>query len=299
MFRVAFHSTYVLPLPEGHRFPMIKYELIPLQLEYEGTLEPNSFFHPSPLNFETAALVHTPEYLNRLLSLSLTSKEIRRSGFPLTKELISREFLIAGGTVSCCDFAFETGISFNVAGGTHHAFADRAEGFCLLNDCAIAAAHLLSTGKAKKILIIDLDVHQGNGTAVIFKNNPRVFTFSMHGASNFPLEKENSDLDIALPDGVGDEAYLNALNEALLTIRSTANFDFIFYVAGADVLETDKLGRLKLSRSAAMERDRRVMAFAHSQSIPMVVTMGGGYSEKIKDIVEAHCNTFRVAREMY
>lgn len=299
MYRIAFDPEYILPLPPGHRFPMLKYDLIPRQLMYEGTIEKDYLFTPCALNYDVAARVHEESYLNKLLSLALSPKEVRRSGFPLSEELIRREFLIAGGTLQCCTYAFENGIAFNVAGGTHHAFSNRAEGFCLLNDCAIAAAQLLAEAKASRILIVDLDVHQGNGTASIFRNESRVFTFSMHGAANYPLEKEMSDLDVPLADATDDASYLQKLEESLTYIDSRFTADFMFYIAGADVLHTDKLGRLKLTREGARTRDSLVMNYAKARHIPMVVTMGGGYSEKITDIVEAHCNTYRMAKDLY
>lgn len=299
MFRIAYSEIYRLPLPENHRFPMIKYELIPSQLLYEGTIRKEQLFLPVSVNRKYLELVHHTDYIDKLLSLNLSDKEIRKSGFPLSPALIEREWIITGGTCICADHALRDGISFNIAGGTHHASSSQAEGFCLLNDQAVAAARLLNDKKAKSILIIDLDVHQGNGTAEIFKNNPAVFTFSMHAGHNFPLQKEKSDLDIALPDQCDDDEYLSKLEEALKKIIPEIQPDFIFYQSGVDVLKTDKLGRLHLTREGCKERDRMVFETTHSNSIPVVVTMGGGYSEKIADIVEAHCNTFRVADSIY
>lgn len=299
MFRLAFDPVYILPLPATHRFPMLKYELIPEQLLHEGSIAPGQLFSPEPVDTAIARLVHTDEYLEKLRALKLSEKEIRASGFPLSSGLIEREFIIAGGTLACCRYAFSDGISFNVAGGTHHAFADRPEGFCLLNDCAIAAAYLLAEKRARKILIVDLDVHQGNGTAKIFENDPHVFTFSMHAGHNFPLQKEKSSLDIALPDGIRDAEYLSLLDMHLQRIIQEEQPDFMFYVAGVDILQTDKLGRLGVSREGCCLRDRMVLEAAWQNNIPLVVTMGGGYSEKITDIVEAHCNTYRIARQLY
>lgn len=299
MFRLAFDPVYILPLPATHRFPMLKYELIPEQLLHEGSIDPCQLFSPEPVDTAIARLVHTDEYLEKVRALNLSEKEIRASGFPLSSGLIEREFIIAGGTLACCQYAFSDGISFNVAGGTHHAFADRPEGFCLLNDCAIAAAYLLAEMRARKILIVDLDVHQGNGTAKIFENDTRVFTFSMHAGHNFPLQKEKSSLDIALPDGIRDAEYLSLLDMHLHRIIQEEQPDFMFYVAGVDILQTDKLGRLGVSREGCCLRDRKVLEAAWQNSIPLVVTMGGGYSEKITDIVEAHCNTYRIAHQLY
>lgn len=299
MIHIAYADIYRLPLPGNHRFPMLKYELIPEQLLYEGTIRPEQLFRPESVDRIETERVHDRQYIDKLLSLQLTEKEIRKSGFPLSRTLIEREFIITGGTCACADYALEQGISFNVAGGTHHASSDQAEGFCLLNDQAVAAAKLLNEGKANNILIIDLDVHQGNGTAAIFKDVKDVFTFSMHAGHNYPLQKETSDLDIALPDGCDDESYLSHLDAALEKIDSSFQPDFIFYQSGVDVLKTDKLGRLHLSREGCKQRDQRVLTLAQSRRIPIVVTMGGGYSENINDIVEAHCNTFRLAAALY
>lgn len=299
MIPIAYSEIYNHPLPPGHRFPMLKYELIPGQLLYEGTIVAQQLFTPEPIDLATARLVHTPEYLNKLIRLGLSASEIRKSGFPLSQQLIDRELIITGGTCACSDFALEYGVSFNVAGGTHHASSHQAEGFCLLNDQAVAASRLLYSQKSKAILIIDLDVHQGNGTAEIFSGNPQVFSFSMHAGHNFPLKKEKSSLDIPLPDGCSDDTYLETLKKALQHISESFNPDFVFYQSGVDVLATDKIGRLSLSKSACMERDRMVLNYCFSQGLPLVITMGGGYSEKISDIVDAHCNTFRVATEIY
>ncbi|CAN5373362.1 histone deacetylase [soil metagenome] len=299
MVKIAFDPTFQLSLPENHRFPMLKYDLIPRQLLHEGIIDSSYLFKPKPVTRSIAALVHTEKYLDKLLNLELSPSEIRRSGFPLSKELIEREFLLAGGTVDCTDFALEYGIALNVAGGTHHAFKDQAEGFCLLNDCAIAAAALLTSGKAKKILIVDLDVHQGNGTASIFKDEPAVFTLSMHGAHNFPHHKEQSDLDIPLPDGTDDHMYHVLMDQYLLVVFREQNPDFVFYISGVDVLASDKLGRLKLSREGCRLRDEKVIRLCHEHKVPLVITMGGGYSEKINDIVTSHCDTFRIALSYY
>ena len=299
MYKIAYSPIYVLPLPAGHRFPMAKYELIPEQLLYEGTIESSQLFTPLAVENSIAELVHTKSYIEKLITLQLTEKEIRRSGFPLTRTLIEREFIICGGTCEGAVAALKDGIAFNIAGGTHHAYADKAEGFCLLNDQAVAAAYLLKNKQAKRILIVDLDVHQGNGTASIFNNTPEVFTFSMHAGHNFPLQKERSDLDISLPDGCTDEVYLDTLRDTLPYLLTTHQPDFIFYQSGTDILQTDKLGRLQISRNGCKERDQQVLELAHRNEIPLMVTMGGGYSPKISDIVEAHCNTFRIAATLY
>lgn len=248
MIKVAFDLSYAHPLPENHRFPMEKYDLLPKQLLLEGTLEENQFFNPLLLDPQFALDIHDEFYLKRLNALELSPREQRVSGFPHSRELIEREYKIMEGTRMCAQIAKQNnGVAFNIAGGTHHAFSNKAEGFCLLNDQAIAAQWLLKQNLASQILIIDLDVHQGNGTAEIFKNEVKVFTFSMHGDHNYPLHKERSDLDVPLFDGMTDEVYLNLLVENLEIILEKVTPDFIFYQCGVDILGTDKLGRLNIT----------------------------------------------------
>jgi len=297
--RIAFHPIYTHPLPEGHRFPMAKYDLIPEQLRYEGTLQSVNFFEPvlSSTLDEAILRVHTPSYVQDLKNLALDARMIRKIGFPLSQALIDREWLITQGTLDCCRHALRDGISLNIAGGTHHAYADRGEGFCLLNDVAVAAAEVLTHGWAKKVLVIDLDVHQGNGTAVIFQGWPSVFTFSMHGKDNYPLHKEQSDWDIALPSGTSDEDYLAILDDALTTLAKEVQPDFIFFIAGVDVLATDKLGKLGMTLPGVLRRDQMVLSWACALGLPVVISMGGGYSPRLADIVEAHCQTYRLAAD--
>jgi acetoin utilization deacetylase AcuC-like enzyme len=299
MLKVAWAESYVLPLPLNHRFPMSKYEVLPQQLLHEGTLRSENFFVPQPLETSRFLAVHQADYWNRLNQLALEPAEIRRIGFPLTKELVTREITIANGTIQCSLFALQHGIAMNIAGGTHHAFTYKGEGFCLLNDIAIAARYLLDEGLAKKILVVDLDVHQGNGTAQIFQKDPRVFTFSMHGQNNYPLHKEQSDLDIGLADFTSDAFYLNTLRVNLANLLTQVNPDFLFFQSGVDILDTDKLGKLSVSREGCKERDRIVLEAAKESGIPQVASMGGGYSPNFKDIIEAHANTFRLAQEIF
>ena len=298
MVKIAWHPLYAHPLPEGHRFPMVKYELIPEQLLHEGLITESNLFAPDLLEEDVVLMTHQKEYWEQLKQLTLPVKEQRRIGFPLNSQLLEREIRIAKGTVDGALFAIAHGIAFNVAGGTHHAGSGWGEGFCLLNDQAIAANYLLNNGLVNHILIIDLDVHQGNGTAEIFKNEPRVFTFSMHGDKNFPFRKEVSDLDIPLEDGITDQAFLDKLNKALpeLLIHKP---DFVFYLSGVDVLESDKLGKLALSKEGCKERDRIVFQFCKDNRLPVQVSMGGGYSPNIKDIVDAHCNTFKIGLDIF
>lgn len=306
MFPIAFHSIYKHPLPDGHRFPMIKYELLPQQLLLEGTATENDFFKPSKLCNDVDVLrVHTQEYLNELKNLSLDRKAARKLGFPLSAQLVERELRIAQGTIEGCEKAIKYGVAMNIAGGTHHAYTDHGEAFCLLNDQAIASRYLQHHQLAHKILIVDLDVHQGNGTAQIFQNDDSVFTFSMHGAGNYPFKKEQSDLDIGLPDGANDDQYINELKNILPDLIAQEKPDFIFYLCGVDVVATDKLGRLGMTLDGCKKRDRFALsAFAKARSqknnrIPVQCSMGGGYSPDIKVIIEAHANTFRVARDVF
>ncbi len=299
MLKIAWTPAYVLPLPPNHRFPMSKYEVLPQQLLYEDTISEANIFNPTPLTEHWILRTHDELYWRKLSSLSLSPQEVRRTGFPLTKALVNREIIIANGTLQCTLFAHQFGIAMNIAGGTHHAFTDRGEGFCLLNDIAIAANYLLDEKLAAKILVVDLDVHQGNGTAQIFKQESRVFTFSMHGANNYPLKKEQSDLDIALKDFTTDDFYLSTLEANLHHLIEHVQPDFIFYQSGVDILETDKLGKLSITREGCKQRDRFVLGAAKRNKIPIVVSMGGGYSPDFKDIIEAHANTFRLAQEIF
>jgi acetoin utilization deacetylase AcuC-like enzyme len=299
MLKIAWNSMYCHPLPEGHRFPMVKYELIPEQLLYEGTITEENIFSPKPVIVPHILETHMADYWEKLDKGTLTAQEIRRMGFPYSKGLVERECIITGGTLQCCSHAIDNGVSMNVAGGTHHAFADRGEGFCLLNDIAVAAKILLKQQMTKQILVIDLDVHQGNGTASIFRDDNRVFTFSMHGKKNYPMHKEKSDLDIALEDGTNDTTYLNILSEKLPQLFDMVQPDFAFFLSGVDVLESDKLGRLGMSIKGCKNRDEMVLKICKQHQIPLVISMGGGYSSKLSDIVEAHANTYRAAQEIY
>lgn len=299
MIKVAFDASFVHPLPEGHRFPMEKYDLLPKQLLLEGTLETSDFFAPPPLDLGHALLVHTPAYSKDLTGLRISPREQRKTGFVHSQTLIDRELRIMEGTRLCAEFALKNkGIGMNIAGGTHHAFSDRGEGFCLLNDQAIAAQWLLENQLSKNILIIDLDVHQGNGTAEIFADEPHVFTFSMHGEHNYPLHKERSDLDVAVKDGTGDKVYLDLLERHLDEVLNHFQPDFIFYQSGVDILASDKLGRLAMSLQGCMERDRIVFNAVKQLEVPVVCSMGGGYSPDIRTIIEAHANTFRMVQQI-
>jgi len=299
MIKIAFDPVYAHPLPDNHRFPMLKYELIPEQLLHEGTCTEANFFKPATCVAEIILQTHDKDYLDKLSNQQLTASEQRKIGFPLSPELIQRELVITQGTIECALYALQNGCAMNIAGGTHHAFAERGEGFCILNDQAIAANYLISRQLSQKILIIDLDVHQGNGTAKLLENEPRVFTFSMHGLTNYPFHKEKSDLDIGLLDGTTSETYLKTLEEALPKLIEQVQPDFAFYLAGVDILSTDKFGKLKVSMESCKQRDVFVFSQLKKNKIPVAVTLGGGYSPDIKTIVEAHCNTFRTAMDLF
>ncbi len=297
--RIAHCPIYHLPLPPKHRFPMAKYDLLPQQLLYEGTAETRDFFAPRPLELDLLFLTHCRDYYERLRAGALTAKEVRAIGFPLSQKLVDRELVIARGTLDCARASRADGVALNVAGGTHHSFRDRGEGFCVFNDIAVAANAMLATGEASSILIVDLDVHQGNGTAALFADEPRVFTLSVHGERNYPLRKVPSDLDIGLPDHTGDATYLDVVREWVPRLIRERAPDQVFYLAGVDVLEADKLGRLGLSIQGCRERDRVVMEACAKTDTPLAVCMGGGYAERLAAIVEAHANTYRVARSVF
>ncbi len=294
---LAWHPSYRHPLPDDHKFPMIKYDLIPEQLMYEGCITADALFAPGPAPAETIALTHDAHYMKQVMACGLGAIEMRRIGFPypMTSELVLRECIIMQGTIDCALRALETGFAMNIAGGTHHAFAAKGEGFCIFNDFAIAANYLLKYKKTERILICDLDVHQGNGTASIFRNDPRVYTFSMHSKDNYPLRKEISDTDIELPGGCNDETYLALLTENLESVVRSFRPDILFYLCGVDVLGTDKFGKLNLTREGCRKRDEQVFKTARHNALPVVCAAGGGYSFHVKDVVEAHCNTLRTA----
>lgn len=299
MLKVAWSPVYRYSLPPGHRFPMEKYELLPEQLLYEGTLREENFFEPAPLDPAILLKTHTATYWQSLQEQTLCAKAIRKIGFPMTPALVQRGRYIACGTLEAARYARVYGLAMNSAGGTHHAFADRGEGFCVFNDIAIAVNELLSSGEVQKVLIIDLDVHQGNGTAAIFLHDERVYTFSMHAEKNYPLRKEKSNLDIGLPDGMADNDYLQILGRQLPTILERVEPDIAFLQAGVDVLATDRLGRLALTMAGCRWRDEMVMRLCKAGNIPLVVTMGGGYPERLSDLIQAHANTFRAGMDIF
>jgi acetoin utilization deacetylase AcuC-like enzyme len=278
---------------------MEKYELLPEYLLRMNICNRNNFFSPLPIEKKLLLSTHDEGYYNNLINLSLSKLDARQIGFPLSEALIKREHVIAQGTIQNTHYAQLHGISMNIAGGTHHAFRDRPGAFCMLNDQAIASNYLINNNLAKRVMIVDLDVHQGDGTASIFEHQDSVFTISFHGQKNYPFKKQNSDFDLTFDDNTKDEAYLNALKNHLPRLVDLFEPDFMFYLAGVDVLKTDKLGRLALSMEGCKARDRFVLTLCRDQNIPVQVSMGGGYSVQLNDIINAHSNTFELAQELF
>ena len=297
-YRLYYSPYYYADIGEGHVFPIRKFELVRDLLLEEGTLREDEIFAPEPASVEDLLLVHTEDYITRLVEGTLTAKEVRKLGLPWSESLVRRSFHAISGTINAARCALESGVASNLAGGTHHAYPDRGEGFCVLNDVAVAIRVLQREKLAERFLIVDCDVHQGNGTAFIFRDSPEVFTFSMHGAKNYPLFKENSTLDIELADGTADTEFLETLSEALPRIFMH-NPDVIFYLGGADPYEKDKLGRLKLTQAGLMRRDELVLQFAREHHTPIVTTMSGGYALDINDTVAIHANTIRAVKKIF
>ena len=297
-YHIYYSPYYYADIGEGHVFPIKKFELVRDKLLAEGTLHADEIIEPQPAKVEDLLLVHTEDYITRLVDGNLTAKEVRKLGLPWSNSLVRRTFLAVSGTINASLHALETGVASNLAGGTHHSFPDRGEGFCVLNDVAIAIRVLQRDNLAKRFLIIDCDVHQGNGTAFIFQDDEEVFTFSMHGAKNYPLFKEKSNLDIELPDKTADAEYLETLDEALPRVF-LHNPDLVFYLGGADPFEKDKLGRLGLTMDGLRQRDEMVIEYAKAHHVPLVTVMSGGYAADINDTVEIHCNTIRAVKKVF
>lgn len=296
--QISYSDRYMVPLAAAHPFPMSKYKLVRERLLEEGSITERQLIEPELACDEDILLVHTPDYWFRCVRGELTAQEVRRIGFPWSAGLVNRSRASVQGTILAATHALRDGVASNLAGGTHHAYPDHGEGYCVLNDIAIAARVLWRDGLVERIAVIDCDVHQGNGTAAIFEDDPDVFTFSIHGEKNFPARKERSKLDIHLPDGVGDEEYLAVLREQVPRILDGFKPDFVFYQAGVDPFERDRLGRLKLTLEGLKRRDEFVVTACRDRGLPVVTTMGGGYAKDINDTVEAHCNTVRTALRM-
>ncbi|CAN5198158.1 histone deacetylase [soil metagenome] len=297
-YRIFYSPYYYADIGENHVFPIKKFEFVRDKLLAEGTLRENEIIEPQPAKIEDLLLVHTEDYVKRLVDGTLTAKEVRRLGLPWSQSLVRRTFLAVSGTINASFHALDAGIASNLAGGTHHSFPDRGEGFCVLNDVAVAIRVLQRENLASRFLIIDCDVHQGNGTAFIFQEEEEIFTFSIHGAKNYPLFKEKSNLDIELPDGTSDKEYLETLSEALPRIF-LHDPDIVYYLGGADPFEKDKLGRLKLTMQGLMNRDEMVLEFAKRTEVPIVTVMSGGYAADVNDTVEIHANTIRTVKRVF
>ena len=296
--QVFYTPRYYAEIGHTHIFPIRKFELVRDQLLAEGTLRPDEIVEPAPAPLEDVLLVHTHDYVSRLRNGELTTKEIRRLGLPWSESLVRRSFYAVGGTLAAASVSLGDGYSSNLAGGTHHSFADRGEGFCVLNDVAIAIRSLRARNLIQRAAIVDCDVHQGNGTATIFDGDHDTFTFSMHGANNYPLFKAHSTLDVELPDGTGDAAYLETLATHLPRVFAS-NPEIVFYLAGADPYEKDKLGRLALTIDGLRERDAYVLRECYEREVPVVTVMSGGYGKDINDTIEIHCNTIRMVKERF
>ena len=294
---LAFYSDhFVLPLPDGHKFPMAKYAKLRERILAERIVSAEDLIEAPAASWDDIRLAHDAAYVDAVANGTVPPDIQRRIGFPWSPQMVERSRRSVGATMAAVHVALDDGVAANLAGGTHHAFADRGEGFCVFNDVAVAARVLQETGFARRIAIVDLDVHQGNGTAAIFRNDPGVFTFSIHGELNFPFKKEVSDLDVALPDGTGDEAYLAALSAHLPTALTGA--DFVFYLAGADPYEGDRLGRLKLTIEGLQRRDELVLTACKQAGLPVAITMSGGYATDVDAIVTIHANTIRTAARL-
>ncbi|HEY6712233.1 MAG TPA: histone deacetylase [Rubrobacter sp.] len=296
--KVFYTDHFVLPLPEGHRFPMVKYSMLRERVARDGICGPGELLTPRAVTDEEILRAHAPDYLKRVASGTLTEKEVRRIGFPWSEKMVERSRRASGGTLGACLAALDEGFAANIAGGTHHAFSDRGEGYCVLNDSAIAARAVQAAGLVERVLIIDTDVHQGNGTAAIVRGDPTVFTFSVHGAKNFPFHKVESDLDAPLPDGAGDTEFLAALERGLEVALDATDASLAIYLAGADPFEGDRLGRLSVTKSGLAERDRIVLETSRERGIPVAITMAGGYASEVGDTVNVHFQSIRRAADL-
>jgi acetoin utilization deacetylase AcuC-like enzyme len=290
-------ARYTISLPPGHRFPIAKYALLREAVIASGLVAPTDLHEPERASVESLLLVHTERYVDAVVSGRLTDAEQRRIGLPWSASLVERSFRAVGGTCEAASAALDSGITMNLAGGTHHAFPDHGEGFCVFNDVAVAIRSLQKAGRIRRAAVVDLDVHQGNGTHAIFAGDASVYTFSMHGGRNYPFHKVAGSLDLELPDGTGDERYLSLLAETLPHVLSAAAPDLVIYLAGADTHEGDRLGRLRLTFDGLARRDVLVLDACREVGIPVAITIAGGYGRNIEDSVKVHVNTVRIARQ--
>jgi acetoin utilization deacetylase AcuC-like enzyme len=296
--KIFYSDQFVLPLPEGHRFPMVKYAMLRERVAREGICASGELRTPRAVTDEEILRAHSPAYLERVVAGTLTDKEVRRIGFPWSEKMVERSRRASGGTLGACLAALDEGFAANLAGGTHHAFCDRGEGYCVFNDSAIAARSVQAAGLVERVVVIDTDVHQGNGTAKILHGDPTVFTFSIHGAKNFPFNKEESDLDAPLQDGATDTEFLATLEEGLEAALDAADASLAIYLAGADPFEGDRLGRLSVTKAGLAERDRIVLETCAERGIPVAITMAGGYAEEVNDTVDVHLQSIRRAADL-
>jgi acetoin utilization deacetylase AcuC-like enzyme len=295
----AFYSDpFTFPLPEGHRFPLQKYALLREAIEAAGLVSPRNLRISDPATDAQILRAHDAEYLTRVLGGRLTRREVRRIGLPWSPQLVERARRSVGGTIAACRVAMTEGIAVNLAGGTHHAFRDHGQGYCLFNDSVIAARVMRDEDRLERVVVLDCDVHQGNGTAALAADDPTIFTFSIHNEQNFPLFKEPSDLDVGLEDGTGDKAYLQALVVGIEDALDRAGANLALYLAGADPYEGDLWGRLALSKEGLAQRDRMVLTLCREAGLPVVVLMAGGYGRRVKDTVDIHLQTVRIAAEV-
>lgn len=297
--QIFYTDHFVLPLPDGHRFPMRKYAMLREKVEAANLSRGEPLLVPQAASDELILKAHDAAYLQRVVSGTLAPAEIRRIGFPWTEQMVERSRRSSGATAEACRAALQHGVAVSLAGGTHHAFRDYGAGYCVFNDAAIAALAMQFEGRAKRIVVVDCDVHQGDGTAAILADDPSVFTFSIHGAKNFPFRKAESDLDVALPDHCDDDAYLSALHDGLCHALSASRPDLAIYLAGADPFEGDRLGRLSLSKHGLARRDQMLFTMCADMGVPVATVMAGGYACRIEDTVDIHFNTVRLAADTH
>jgi acetoin utilization deacetylase AcuC-like enzyme len=295
--KTYYSDIFTLPLPPDHRFPIDKYSRLRQTILEKGIVNAQDMHIPGPAERRQIGYAHHPDYIKRVFDGALSGKEIRRIGFPWSPELVERSRRSVGGTIAACRAAVQDGISVNLAGGTHHAHAGFGSGFCVFNDCAIAARTMQAESRTSHVVILDCDVHQGDGTAAIFSGDPSVFTFSIHGAHNFPFRKIDSDIDLALEDGAGDDSYLYSLEKGLERIFSQFEADLVIYLAGADPYFDDRLGRLALTKIGLEKRDQLVLRYVQEVGLPLVIVMAGGYARDVNDTVDIHANTVRLASQ--
>lgn len=295
--KIFYTDSFAIPLPENHSFPISKYALLRKRLINSHLFSPQDFCIPHAATDAEISRTHDPIYLRRLHQGQLTAREVRRVGLPWSPELVERARRSAGATVEACFAAFDDGVAVHLGGGTHHAFKDQGQGYCVFNDSVIAVRALQAETQSKRVLILDCDVHQGNGTAALLQNDPTAFTFSIHGKNNFPYRKVKSDLDIALDDGANDRVYLDALETGIRASLKQARADAVIYLAGADPYAEDRFGRLGVSKDGLAKRDRLVLGHCHKAGLPVAITMAGGYAPNIEDTVDIHFQTVCITAE--